>query len=87
MPRGDIEFRNVYFNYAEKSETTLKNISFKIPLGKMTAFVGKSGSGKSTIVKLLNWFYKPTNGEITIGGLNIQNIDLEAYWHSIGYVG
>lgn len=53
----------------------------------MTAFVGKSGSGKSTIVKLLNRFYEPVEGEITIGGTNIKDINLEAYRHSIGYVG
>lgn len=65
----------------------MENLNFTIPRGKITAIVGRSGSGKSTIVKLLQRFYEPTEGEIFIGNKNIKDLSLKELWCNIGYVG
>ena len=80
-----IEFRNVTFSYDNKKEA-LKNISLTIPEGKVTALVGHSGSGKSTVAKLIAAFWDVTEGELLIGGVNVQNIPLEMQVERISYV-
>ncbi|WP_042439190.1 MULTISPECIES: ABC transporter ATP-binding protein [Clostridium] len=72
-PKGyDIDFHGVNFEY-EKGEQVLKNISFKAKEGKLTAIVGDSGSGKSTILNLISKFYDPKSGDISIGKVTIKN--------------
>ncbi len=93
LKQKEIEFKNVSFTYKEKNsqdaqndDMILKNISFKIKEGEKVAFVGTSGSGKSTIVDLLMGFYEIKEGEILIGGLNIENINIQEIRKNIGYV-
>ena len=74
----EIEFRDVDFNYVD-NETTLRGINFKIKSGEKVAFIGKNGSGKSTIANLLLRYYKPMNGEIIFNGMPIENIELGNY--------
>ena len=71
---GNFEFKNVSFSYDDKKEV-LKNISFKVNANETVAFVGKSGSGKSTIFNLLCKMYDIEKGTITIDGVNIQQLD------------
>ena len=80
-----IEFKNVSFKY-DNSNDIFKDISFTIPAGKKIAIVGGSGSGKSTIVRLLYRFYEPDSGEILINGENIRNIKLDSMRRKIGVV-
>ncbi|MCR4825565.1 MAG: peptidase domain-containing ABC transporter [Bacteroidales bacterium] len=70
----DLRVENVTFRYDELSDNVLEDISLAIPAGKVTAIVGMSGSGKTTIVKLLLGFYPPKKGEILAGGTNLKNI-------------
>ena len=82
---GNIEFKNVSFEYANTGEVqtaedrtkTLDNVSFKIKSLDRVAIIGTNGSGKSTIIKLLSGFFKPTEGQILFDGEDIQNIDRE----------
>ncbi len=74
-----IEFHNVSFRYPTLEEYTLKNISFKITPNSQTAIVGMNGSGKTTMIKLLCGFYKPQEGYITLNGVNIEELDRDAY--------
>lgn len=83
---GEIEFKNVNFKYPDADEPVLKNITFKAHPGKMTAFIGSTGSGKSTLINLVPRFYDPTDGEILVDGINIKNFKQEEYLRHIGYV-
>jgi ATP-binding cassette subfamily B protein len=83
----DIEFKNVNFSYPTKSDVQIfKDLSFKIPSGKIVAFVGYSGSGKTTITSLIQRFYDPNSGEILINGINLKDIKLEWLRKNIGIV-
>ncbi len=73
--------RNIGFQYSTHGNIILKNISLIIPEGKVTAIVGDSGSGKTTLLKLIQRLYKPSYGEISVGNLNIENINLR-YWRN-----
>ena len=70
----DLRMESVTFRYDELSDNVLENITLEIPAGKVTAIVGMSGSGKTTIVKLLLGFYPPKKGEILAGGTNLKNM-------------
>lgn len=83
--QGDIEFKNVIFRYGNRTPV-LKNISFSIPEGKKVALVGASGSGKSTIAKLLLKYYESEEGEICIDGINIQEYNNQSLRRAISYV-
>ena len=74
--RHDITFRDVSFSYMP-GEPVLKRVSFTVPDGKLTAIVGDSGSGKSTILNLIAKFYEPQSGTIAIGGQSIQTVSAE----------
>lgn len=80
-----IEFRNVTFSYDNENDA-LKNINLTIPEGKVTALVGHSGSGKSTVAKLIAGFWDVTGGELMIGGQNVRDIPLEVQTERIAYV-
>jgi ATP-binding cassette subfamily C protein LapB len=83
---ADIEFKNVNFAYPNSDVMVLNDVSFKIKKGEKVAFIGKIGSGKSTIVKLLLKIYEPTSGSILIDGIDITQIDPADLRNSIGYV-
>ncbi|MEL7358767.1 MAG: ABC transporter ATP-binding protein [Cyanobacteria bacterium J06560_6] len=82
---GEVVFDNVSFGYHER-QPILQNLSLKIPAGKTTAIVGSTGSGKSTLVKLLLRFYEVNSGQITLDGLDLQLLDLRDLRKSIGLV-
>ena len=83
---GEIALKNVSFAYEEGQDAVLKNINLNIPLGTVTAFVGHSGSGKSSIAKLIAGFWDVTDGSITFGGTDIQKIPLDQLNQQIAYV-
>lgn len=83
---GDIEFRNVTFQYVTKDTPALKNISFTIPAGKTIALVGRSGSGKSTIANLITRFYDINAGEILINGHDIREYTLKSLRNQVALV-
>lgn len=84
--KGNIEFKNVTFTYEDTNITALNNISFKVNRGETLAIIGKTGSGKSTILELIGRLYDVNEGEILVDGENIQNLNLYNLRDSIGYV-
>ena len=84
--RGDIRFEGIGFSY-DGERATLSDIELVIPAGKTIAFVGSTGSGKSTLVKLLLRFYHPTAGRILLDGQPIEALNLQDLRRAIGYVG
>jgi len=83
---GKIEFKNVSFKYKEHSELVLENISFTINSGEKIAILGPTGSGKSTLMKLLLRFYEPTTGEIFIDDIPLKDISRKSVRKNIGIV-
>ena len=83
---GEVQIDNVSFSYSHDSDPVLNNISIRATKGETVALVGKSGSGKSTIVNLLNRFYDDYEGKITIDGYDIKKIKLTDLRNSISYV-
>ena len=83
---GTIEFKNVSFKYPDAEEYVLKNISFKANKGDTVAFIGSTGSGKSTLVNLIVRFYDVVDGEILVDGVNIKEYKLDYLYKLIGYV-
>lgn len=84
--KGEIEFRNVTFRYPTREKPALINVSFKAPVGKSIALVGRSGSGKTTIASLLTRFYDIEEGEILLDGINIKEYTLASLREQIGLV-
>lgn len=84
--RGTVEFRNVSFKYPDADEYLLHNISFKAEEGETVAFIGSTGSGKSTLINLIPRFYDVTEGEILVDGVNVKDYKLEYLHNKIGYV-
>ncbi|WP_199317719.1 ABC transporter ATP-binding protein [Richelia sinica] len=85
MVRGGVEFQNVSFSYKDRL-TVIKNLSLEIPAGNTVAIVGSTGSGKSTLVKLLLRFYEIQQGKITLDGIDLQKLDLRDLRRCIGLV-
>lgn len=83
---GSVEFKHVTFTYDDTNITALKDISFKVDRGQTLAIIGKTGSGKSTILELIGRLYDIDEGEILIDGRNVQELNLESLRKSIGYV-
>lgn len=83
---GTVEFKNVYFKYPDAEEYILENISFKINKGETVAFIGSTGSGKSTLINLIPRFYDTTIGEILVDGINVKEYKLEKLNNKIGYI-
>lgn len=80
------EFKDVYFKYPNSSSYVLNGVTMRLPLNQRTALVGLNGSGKTTIVKLLCRFYRPTKGEILLDGIPIENYDLNNYYQLLSCV-
>ncbi|KAI5076329.1 hypothetical protein GOP47_0008394 [Adiantum capillus-veneris] len=83
--RGDLELRNVVFTYpSRQNDRIFRDLSFSVPAGEIVALVGARGSGKSTVVSLIQRFYQPTQGQILLDGTNIHTLDLSWYRGQIG---
>src|SRR5574344_1550304 len=81
-----VEFKNVSFKYPDADEYILKDISFKVNLGETVAFIGSTGSGKSTLINLVPRFYDVTSGSVLIDGINVKDYNLEYLHNKLGYV-
>ncbi|MFB6670957.1 ABC transporter ATP-binding protein [Streptomyces sp. NPDC056390] len=86
--RGEIAFEDVDFAYgaADEQEAALSDVALRIPAGQTVAFVGETGAGKSTLVKLVARFYDPTAGRVTVDGTDLRALDLTSYRHRLGVV-
>lgn len=84
--KGRVEFKNVSFRYNNADDCVLSDISFVAEPGKTTAFIGSTGSGKSTLINLIPRFYDVTEGKITIDGTDIRSVSLSTLREAIGYV-
>ena len=85
-PRGEVEFRNVTFRYAEDLDPALEGIDVRLRPGETLGVVGRTGSGKSTICNLLLRVYEPSSGEVAVDGLDVRGITLSALRRTVGYV-
>ena len=83
---GTVEFKNVSFRYPDADEYLLRNISFKANKGETVAFIGSTGSGKSTLINLIPRFYDATDGEVLVDGVNVKDYKEEALNNKLGYV-
>lgn len=83
---GTVEFKNVSFKYPDADEYLLKDISFKANKGDTVAFIGSTGSGKSTLINLVPRFYDATEGEVLVDGVNVKDYTQEYLHNKIGYV-
>ena len=83
---GTVEFKNVSFKYPDADEYLLKDISFKANRGETVAFIGSTGSGKSTLINLVPRFYDATDGEILVDGINVKDYSQYSLHNKIGYV-
>ena len=84
--KGQVEYRNVTFRYSKNSEAVVEHVSFKAEAGQTIAFIGSTGSGKSTLVNLLPRFYDVSDGEILVDGVNVKDYDLEDLRNKVGYI-
>ncbi|MGP0578101.1 ABC transporter ATP-binding protein [Paenibacillus peoriae] len=83
---GQVEFRNVSFKYPDAEEAVLRNISFTAKRGETVAFIGATGSGKTSGINLIPRFYDVTEGEVLVDGVNVRNYNQQALHNKIGYV-
>ena len=84
--QGTVEFKNVSFKYPDADEYVLKNISFKANKGETIAFIGSTGSGKSTLINLIPRFYDVTEGEVLVDGINVKEYKQENLFNKLGYI-
>lgn len=83
---AEVEFKNVSFAYPEAKEKVLNDVSFKSKVGEVTAFIGSTGSGKSTLINLIPRFYDVTQGEVLVNGINVKDYDPAILREKIGYI-
>ncbi len=83
--KGEVEFKNVYFQYPDAEEPILKDISFQAHIGETVAFIGSTGSGKSTLVQLIPRLYDVTSGQVLVNGVDVRDYNLKALRNKIGY--
>ena len=83
---GEVEFRSVSFKYPDAAEPVLQDINFTVKQGETVAFIGSTGSGKSTLINLIPRFFDVTEGEVLIDGINVKDYKLESLLNKIGYV-
>ena len=84
--RGEIEFKNVSFKYKDAKEYALKNISFTAHKGEIVAFIGSTGSGKSTLINLIPRLYDTTSGEVLVDGINVKEYSKKDLNNKLGYM-
>ena len=84
--RGEIKFKNVSFKYKDAKEYALKNISFTAHKGEIVAFIGSTGSGKSTLINLIPRLYDTTSGEVLVDGINVKEYSKKDLNNKLGYV-
>lgn len=84
--KGTVEFKNVSFKYPDADEYLLRNISFKATKGETIAFIGSTGSGKSSLINLVPRFYDATDGEVLVDGINVKDYKEKALHNKIGYI-
>ncbi|HCV81817.1 MAG TPA: ABC transporter [Zunongwangia profunda] len=84
--KGKVNFKNVTFTYEDTNITALKNISFEVNQGETLAIIGKTGSGKSTVLDLIGRLYDVEEGSIEVDGINVKNLNLDNLRRNIGYV-
>ena len=84
--KGEVIFRDVSFRYSKNSEAVIEHVSFTAQAGDTVAFIGSTGSGKSTLVNLIPRFYDLTEGEILVDGVNVQDYQLEDLHNKVGYI-
>lgn len=84
--KGEVEFKNVSFKYPDADEYLLKNISFKVKKGETIAFIGSTGSGKSTLINLVPRLYDATDGEVLVDGVNVKDYKISCLNNKIGYI-
>ena len=83
---GTVEFKNVSFKYPDAEEYLLEDISFKAKKGETIAFIGSTGSGKSTLINLIPRFYDVTKGEVLVDGVNVKEYKLKDLYNKLGYI-
>lgn len=84
--KGTVSFKNVSFKYPDSEEYLLKNINFEVKKGETIAFIGSTGSGKSTLINLVPRLYDVTDGEVLVDGVNVKEYNIKALNNKIGYV-
>ena len=84
--KGTVEFKNVFFKYPDAEEYVLEDVSFVANKGDTVAFIGSTGSGKSTLINLVPRFYDATSGQILINGVDIKNYNLNSLRNKLGYI-
>ena len=83
---GEVEFRNVSFKYPDAEAPILQNVTFKAQKGETVAFIGSTGSGKTSVINLIPRFYDATEGEVLVDGVNVKSYTQDALHNKIGYV-
>ena len=83
---GTVEFKNVFFKYPDAEEYLLEDISFKVEKGETVAFIGSTGSGKSTLINLIPRFYDATKGKVLVDGVDVKDYKEEFLYNKLGYV-
>ncbi len=83
---GTVEFKNVSFKYPDAEDYVIENVSFKAEKGQTVAFIGSTGSGKSTLINLVPRFYDATEGEVLVDGINVKDYTFESLYNKLGYV-
>ena len=83
---GEVEFKDVSFKYPDADEYLIKNISFKVKKGETIAFIGSTGSGKSTLINLVPRFYDATDGKVLVDGVDVRDYKLSDLHDKIGYI-
>ena len=84
--KGQVTFQNVTFRYAQEAEPVIQNVSFQAQAGQTVAFIGSTGSGKSTLVNLIPRFYDVSEGQILVDGVNVADYDLSELRKRVGYI-
>ena len=84
--QGQVEFRDVTFRYSKNSEAVVEHVTFKAEAGQTVAFIGSTGSGKSTLVNLIPRFYDVSAGQILVDGIDVQDYNLEELRNKVGYI-
>lgn len=84
--KGEITFKNVSFKYPDSADYILEDIDFTVRQGEIIAFIGSTGSGKSSLINLIPRFYDVNKGEVLVNGMNVRDYTVEALYQKIGYV-